>query len=560
MLANEQLLAQESKGPAGRKRSAPMYHAIDILELWSDLWCVGSSQLQQIASHPAAKLYSLISPAPLSRRFGSGAAEQLQRSPSLGHAFRPRRAVAPRRAPQADATNRPPGLNAAAGGSTSSPNLQEQLVAESLLQRTPSLPCATPDSAAHQRQAAIIQELPGIGTWAGRQRLFARPQPHPLGLSLVDAVPPQLKEVSGQLDVEPVGRGPSSDQIAGGSPKFNAPAVPNGYHQNGYEPNGVAHDGYLHGEANGNGEARVSDSSEVLHEAWRWRFSRKWEAEQRRALDVDPTAGGGGDPEMDALAYCQACGVGVDLQVTENPKKSTSRQRSKNIDAPPGSRGSPGSDGDRDGGPLVNFPSASTSTMQFEVDPSFTSAGGLAAEGSGSFSAGFETLAKAAPSPIGAAATREVLSMVGRGRQLLQRQLEIETAASELWEQSCAGSPWAGTYLAPVAIDMFGRFTYVIVRVMEPGGGRQRFLLRGRMSNSASELLAAVGAEAAAVTAEHAVPLPVVEVVGSGVMEWRSDTERHLILSPAPVTALAALNGNAPGARKGFGSPPKKPS
>ena len=120
--------------------------------------------------------------------------------------------------------------------------------------------------------------------------------------------------------------------------------------------------------------------------------------------------------------------------------------------------------------------------------------------------------------------------------------MEIEDEATARWAQTCtSGAPWAGQFLAPVQIDMFGRFLFAVLRVTEPGGGRQRFIVRGRQHAACETLLAEATAAVGAASAEHTVPLPAVELVGAGWLEWRSDTERHITISPAPAAAATQL-------------------
>lgn len=155
-------------------------------------------------------------------------------------------------------------------------------------------------------------------------------------------------------------------------------------------------------------------------------------------------------------------------------------------------------------------------------------------------------------------ATSELLTVIDKGRELMQKQRELESRAAALWEQSCAaGPPWAGTYVTPVQIDMYGRFPYVIIRIVEPSGGRQRYLVRGQKGIKRDELMRSTAAEAAAVCAAHTVSMPVVEFVGGGWMEWRQDTERHLIVSQGRgVAHLDGLSntGVHGGTRGGVGS------
>ena len=132
-----------------------------------------------------------------------------------------------------------------------------------------------------------MQLLPGIGTWAARQRLFGRPAD--LG---------SLPRSPSASPATPAEGGTPEGKAGGGG---NAPVV-------------------LAAAAGGAGGAgsppaappqlrRVSSSvkSEQAREAaWRWRFSRKWEAEQKKYYEDPPGAGSLlSNDELDAIQYTQ---------------------------------------------------------------------------------------------------------------------------------------------------------------------------------------------------------------------------------------------------------------
>jgi hypothetical protein len=302
-------------------------------------------------------------------------------------------------------------------------------------------------------------------------------------------------------------------------------------------------------------------SERCNHDAWRWRFSAKWQQEQRRALDPPPAPHRSASSELDAMDYVKACGDGVvNLQVTS----AGNAARSSRIAA----RGTAAGAHAANGLSLALEASPSASTVQFEVDPSYASAG-LLAEDSASLGASYATpggsglreAAAAAAAPRAPpwpsqppSATNAVLHVAVRARELLQKQREIERDASAAWERSRGGGEaWAGALLAPVAIDGHGRFLYVVLRVRDPGSARQRLLVRGRAGAAAEALAAEAEAEVAAACAANGLPQSPVELVGAGCMEWREDTGRHLHLSAAPGPAGALL----PGRQVNGGSPTK---
>jgi hypothetical protein len=448
-------------------------------------------------------------------------------------------------------------------------------------------------SANQSRQAAIIQELPGIGTWAGRQRLFELPRsnapPPPSAFeALVDACVDNTKLAQNHSPNDSVDSlkegGLSSNQkdfTSGGSGAGSGAGSgrPNGYangHVSGNADgenvgNGVITNGYAETVlANGinldrgglrnfgtrscdsGGSQKSNDSEEQMNLAWRWRFTRKWEAEQRRALNGGDPLEEGADDDLDALRYVQACGVGLDLQVTKPRRPSQSR----NICVGGHGRQHRMANGSHAG--LVVAPlhsSASMSTMQFEVDASYIGSDLLGHEDSG--------ILHSTPTPIAetpdaestsAPATRDILSVAFRGKELMEAQKEIEKAAMARWEQierACSGSVWAGANLTAVEIDMYGRFIYVLLRVYEPTSGsntgRQRFLVRGHQGSTPKELMEIVVRQIAGVCASQGLPIPMVDMVGLGVLEWRQDTDRHVVLSSADALTInqyKGLNGN----------------
>lgn len=228
--------------------------------------------------------------------------------------------------------------------------------------------------------------------------------------------------------------------------------------------------------------------------------------------------------------------MGFDLQLSG---RKPSRQRSRSIATGPGA----GMNG------VSNLAvSNSASTTQFDVDASYCSAGLLREESSdlgelGSFVTGSlgratlegggraneTSLRSALPS-----ATKQVLSVAVRARELLHMQHQIESDAAAAWERSCtAGESWAATHLEPVRIQMFGRFPYVVMRITDVATRRHLLLVRGRQGASGEDLQAAARAEVADVCARYSCALPAMGVLGWGRMEWREDTGCHLHLTPA---------------------------
>lgn len=150
-------------------------------------------------------------------------------------------------------------------------------------------------------EALAVQQLPGIGTWAGRQRLFARPadlRAVPCSPSSGSnhgtpaALEPPLLDAAELLGDSPAGR--ASEAGPGRSWPVVLGAAQQAVQQLGHTPD----------------DGRSSVRSEAAREeAWRWRFSRKWEAEQRKYYDLPEGAGSLlSNDDMDALQYTQVSG------------------------------------------------------------------------------------------------------------------------------------------------------------------------------------------------------------------------------------------------------------
>ncbi|KFM29093.1 hypothetical protein F751_3710 [Auxenochlorella protothecoides] len=147
--------------------------------------------------------------------------------------------------------------------------------------------------------------------------------------------------------------------------------------------------------------AQRSAEDEDVNMAWRWRFTRKWQMEQ--AKQFDPAYGQDGEDEDDwgaALGYMAVHGGGLDLATPASPMLL-------------------------DAGGSANLGDAS-----------------LARE------------ADAAP------ATRRLAAVASKARHLAARQAEIEHAVTARWESASAGQAWVGAQVDGVALDHWGRFAF----------------------------------------------------------------------------------------------------
>lgn len=585
------------------------------------------------------------------------------------------------------------------------------------IQSIPTDPVSARITPEQQRQQQILQELPGIGTWAGRQRLFSvRPLPQlPYSQVEDDLLTMEATESSSRSNVAGVkNHNHSIDAIIaagdGHASTATADVIGNRYRYNDTPSDRIdkrVHNGSLTtaraedsvqkeerterrilsngviDSSNTNNGDEFNDasitpppvirttlqrttsntSSEARHisAAWKWRFTRRWEAEQRRILEADPrdiAAEDDGGDDLDALEYLHACGMGLDLQmIAADARQQRRRRRKSGEQARGGNHGNfiniaattaaaststtflnNGANGRIKSG-VMNAPEASrpsdtsiltslrrdassvsTATMLFDVEPSYASIGDLlSCEGSenvvGPYMLSPDTGGgRNASNP---AATRDLLSVAIRGRELMQRQTELEKEAAARWEEierNCCGgaSTWAGNIVPPVDIAMQGKFYFVVLRMSEFGGGssnnnnggggggsiyqlsdgignahggindsddgimnksgsisanRQRMLVRGRPKATPQELLEEAISHASKACVQNNLPHVSISIVGAGEMEWREDTDRHLMVSPVPKylnMKMKSISMNRSGVGVGHSSrgvsPPEIPS
>lgn len=387
-----------------------------------------------------------------------------------------------------------------------------------------------------EKQQAIIQELPGLGTWAHRHRIFpiympppAEPEPFVGSVSSISAE----KE---ENDEDDIGLPPSQQD------QNNLLLAP----ENGdTRPNGASTSFVLVNdseETNSQQRTLRRTSSEGLEEAWRWRFARKWEAEHQRAPLTREDSFMSQDEE-ETLKYCTAVGMGVDLQLNPGQYSSNNR-RNRSIKTPHATPITANGNGNYLNGVASADlqPSGSTTSLpMFDVDASYNSDLLLGSTCDGQSPAASQ---RTTPSVLSAAgtvhngnampsATRHIMKVASRARDLLKKQAQVEADTKARLEESFAGAEvWAGALMGAVKIDMYGKFTYVILRCSD-NSGRQRFLVRGRNRATQQQLLTEAQNELSDVCRRNGqCAMAMLEIVGEGRMEWRADTERHLHLSP----------------------------
>eukprot|EP00887_Chlorella_sp_A99_P005514 scaffold1.g5514.t1 len=408
-----------------------------------------------------------------------------------------------------------------------------------LPQPTPAV--AMPRSA-RAPEAEAVQNLPGIASWAGRYRLFGGRRGSPDGRGGAAGQPPQApRSLADAAELQEQQR----SQEQRDQQQQQQQQQPWG---EGAQP--VTPEGRVV-------EASTSVNSEDAREAaWRWRFSRKWEAEQLRCADGGAASYASND-DLAALEYTRACGVGANMQFlnaggrgarTPSGLGGPDRTVSGNLalldaDASLHSLGGFSEDwmspGGSQHGPSQYGPA---------VGVGIGAGGPLRRTGSGSAAA---PLAARGGGGGGLPdATAGLLRLASKSRALLQQQEAIEEAAAALWEASAsAGAGWAGRDLPPVQIDQWGCFRYDVLRVSDGLGTHQKFLVRGRNGDSTTKAVEEVHKQVAAVRRKQQLPPVSVEVVARGTMEWREDTGRDLIISSAPGSSPSFGSGS--GTRSG---------
>lgn len=128
-------------------------------------------------------------------------------------------------------------------------------------------------------------------------------------------------------------------------------------------------------------------------------------------------------------------------------------------------------------------------------------------------------------------ATRQIARTLKRAQELMAHQEEIERQVAARWETAGAVEPWAAQGIAAVNIDSWGSFPFVLARVVEGGNARQKLLVRGRNRLTEQQTAKALEQEVAKEASSRKLPLPRVEVLGSGMMQWSRDRDRCLNIS-----------------------------
>ncbi|KIZ02453.1 hypothetical protein MNEG_5504 [Monoraphidium neglectum] len=392
------------------------------------------------------------------------------------------------------------------------------------------------------------QQQAGLGTWAHRQFKLPLPGRGGKGNSKQQQEQEQQQRLEQREDeaqhaacaaAVPLGSSVAQPIPRGRQPPGSAAAPP---------------------QAAAGGGGRADDDDEAYtRAAWRWRFAKRWQAEQARQLD--PAASGGdGDGLEEALAYLAACGQPWDMPRTLSGDGALGASGFSGaggaLAAAAAGRGGGGDMGTMGSVGLLGQESLlvggdlSRGASLTNVSPGRRSAlagGGPSGAGRGGGRGG--------GGGRHGDATRELTAVTRRATQLLQAQTDLGRAADERWREAQApqgGGLWVGALLEAVEVDDWGKFKFVLVRVRDRCG-RQKLLVRGGNYASEGKLLERLHRQLLAAASAHGVPPEPLEPIGGGVMEWRRERDRHLHLHSGflskhaggqggPMTAQEVLN------------------
>lgn len=229
-----------------------------------------------------------------------------------------------------------------------------------------------------------------------------------------------------------------------------------------------------------------SDDDEERAAAWKWRFTRRWKAEQCRTFNPDDKASPSTDHVEDALLYLHACGEGginVDIPRTLSEDGHVTN-----------------SQGTLDTSSFLGAESLVEDSLQTSALRS---------------------------SSIGTTATKDVASVTKRAQKLLQQQQHIEKEANERWNKSFCSAPWLGSYLDTIEIDDWGKFRFVLLKI-KGQSDKEKILIRGRNYQSEGKMVEDMNCKITQLCQTYNLPLEPLHLMGGGIMEWRRDRDRHL--------------------------------
>ncbi|EFN58691.1 hypothetical protein CHLNCDRAFT_140305 [Chlorella variabilis] len=251
-------------------------------------------------------------------------------------------------------------------------------------------------------------------------------------------------------------------------------------------------------------QAGETSLDQEMNAAWRWRFTRKWQAEQMKQFEppAPPGANGGlaeGEDEEEwtaALRLMDTVDGGLNMQI---------------------------------GRTLSLHNSSMVGGSGMSVDQSLDQSLNLMSPGLSQCVLLDGSIKESPLREEAVAATTQIVSVARKAQHLRRQQQEIERKVSERWEAASSGDVWVAQHLPAVQLDSWSSFSFVLVRLSEQRSQRQKLLVRGRNGATEQQAFASAEQEAARVAVSHRLPGPRVELVASGRMEWvaASDDQRR---------------------------------
>lgn len=180
-----------------------------------------------------------------------------------------------------------------------------------------------PEHATHGGTLFAAPQAPVLGTWANRQ--YHLPLPAPVQLSQShSSTSPIAKSVAAPRSVRSVPSQENIPQEAGDTSQGPNPAtqLPQ-QSQVGPQVSETGSEPQFHSQnaaAGGDQEFPQHAVDAAMEAAWRWRFTRRWHAEQQRAMDGQPCSP---DKHDEALAYLQAGGKQLDTHARTHTPSHT---------------------------------------------------------------------------------------------------------------------------------------------------------------------------------------------------------------------------------------------
>ena len=332
---------------------------------------------------------------------------------------------------------------------------------------TPSISTVGPEPSLRMDLPGILPIAPESGTWGTRQKVFLRP-PKPAGRKNSDESPFTARRSQSEFTTPP--SEPSLSGHAAAAAAAAAAAVREGSLQ---RTSSIK-------EA---GSVQQDDEDDELHEAWRWRFARRWQQEQERTTSYD--VNGNDDDEWTAaeMMLKDSNNAGLQLQLG---RTVSAADHSADLRSP--------------GLSLL----LEDSLQSFKESP-------LLQQGS-----------------LSQDATSSIIAVASRARSLAREQARIDQGIERQLEAAAAN--WAGASLAPAHFDTWGRFPFILAKIIDRNG-RQKVVVRGKNGSDESQTTVNLTTEVNRAAVAARLPSPKIEILGSGSLYWSRSEERVLTVS-----------------------------